>query len=861
MPLSIDLGFTGDQDERAFRDYARSLPADPPSFSDPLFSRCRDAIEGLRTGEASMLDVSVLIRQVLRRGALRDGSTYELSVDSRLQLPDEAWRAAGITPLRLQDVMRLTAASWEPDWLDAGLTSVDEGAIAGTHLGVRARFDRFPADPIFRKATGYETYRTSGQRAATRAAISIPPLGTLIALLPTGSGKTEIAVTMAALARRQTTIVVVPTIALALDFERRFRDVYARTPGTNPDELVFAWTSETESEDRARFKTLLISGKLPLLVTSPESMSGALLNSLRAAAAGGRIRALVVDEAHLVTQWGRDFRPEFRQLATLRRDLLRLSVEAGQEGFRTLLFSATLGEAELADLSQLFGDPGPLTLVAANALRPEPQYWIASPVDAEDRVDRVLEATMRLPRPMLLYVTSPDAAEHWQSKLRSVGLQRIGIVTGRTVGRERRDVLNGLRSGPGFKSVYDLVVATSAFGLGIDNDQIRSVVHACLPETVDRWYQEVGRGGRDGHASSAVLIPAWGDEEEAASLGIRMLRPENAELRWSTLWNARRTISGRSYLDLHVAPPPRGLGSYNRRWNAQVLRGLEEMGQIERYPLTIDEALSLELPLGDYEQPHDWERVELKKLDVQQEDFFGDVWDKWRQTLLQTSHVALKSVKELLKPSAPVCELLARTYRPGPTLSAQLGVGANYVEPLPGCGRCPGCRVLGIGPPLDPPPRVPSVWETNIPVSNQVARLMMSAPTGRGVSLLVADDPQRVVEEEIPLLMKVGIRFFAGLEIPDSMRGVDWWFVDGADLLPQDVPPIPAVVVPPPGEDLGQEWFVAENRGHGVALSNLPSPLVMVVRRGTRVGTRRRLVEDMPVLEAKTAFSILRSAS
>ena len=72
------------------------------------------------------------------------------------------------------------------------------------------------------QATGFDTYRTSGQRAATRAAISMPDDGTLIALLPDGSGKTEVAVTLAHLARRQTTLVVVPTVGLAYDFERRF---------------------------------------------------------------------------------------------------------------------------------------------------------------------------------------------------------------------------------------------------------------------------------------------------------------------------------------------------------------------------------------------------------------------------------------------------------------------------------------------------------------------------------------------------------------------------------------------------------------------------------------------------------------
>ena len=125
-----------------------------------------------------------------------------------------------------------------------------------------------------------------------------------------------------------------------------------RNPAVRSGDLAFAWTGETDAAQRQRFRELLVSGRVPLLVTSPESMSGALLQTLRAAATGGRIAALVIDEAHLVTQWGRDFRPEFRQLSALRRDLLDRSKAAGHEGLRTLLFSATLGPAETRRLGR-----------------------------------------------------------------------------------------------------------------------------------------------------------------------------------------------------------------------------------------------------------------------------------------------------------------------------------------------------------------------------------------------------------------------------------------------------------------------------------------------------------------------------
>ena len=861
--MSTRTLFAADSEEAAFRAFIRTPTEETVRFEDSLFARCADAIQSVRRLHgASGLDVAILIRQVIRRASERDGTSYDMQVSDLLGPTHADWNEVGVSFLQGPRSLLLSAAPWLPEWLpDASSSaSVDGCAVAGTYRGVRAQYDSLPGDPIFVEATGYETYRTSGQRAATRAAISMPDDGTLIALLPTGSGKTEAAITLAHLARRQTTLVVVPTVALAYDFERRFRAVFGRlNPRVKPEELAFAWTGETDSTGRDSFRSLLISGRLPLLITSPESMSGALLHALRAAAEGGRIRALVVDEAHLVTQWGRDFRPEFRQLSSLRLDLLNRSITARHGGFRTLLFSATLGRSELEDLTNLFGRPGPIALVAANALRPEPEYWIASPTDDEQRAERIVEAAKRLPRPLLLYVTAPDAAEGWVRRLHGEGFRRVAVVTGRTVGQDRRDVLAGLRSGPDLVSKYDVVVATSAFGLGIDNEQIRSVVHACLPETVDRWYQEVGRAGRDAHASCAVLVPAWGDENEAASLGMKMLTPDNAGRRWAALWNQRRPKDGHNYVDLHSTPPRVGAGSYNRRWNAQVLKGLEELNRVRRTQLSVGEAAALELPVGDADEPHEWERVELRELDVHDADFFESVWEPWRLELMSGSHLALEEIKAVLQPSAPVCRLLAAAYSPGPTIQAQFGVAANFVEPLAECGRCPGCRSRNTQPPDDPPPRVPSNWIVNEEPTEAFEALMAGAPTAERLAVLLADDPVGEAADVARELAQSGVRFFAGVDVVFGAGGAQWWFVDNCEVDPDAVPPVPGLIVPPSGGAISQAWLVASMRPSDA--QGRPVPLVLVVRPGTLVGASRVPVETLPVMSLETAMATLRLAA
>lgn len=823
----LQADYPADIEEGAFRHFVEVVDTSI-EFVDPLYSRVRDAVRDLQSGSATGLDVATLVRQVLRRASLRDGSDYRLPTSPTLGPTADDYHACGITLVRTAGGLALLQASpWTPSWLDWDLP-IDEAAAAGTRPGRRAEFDKLPADPFFEAATGHRSYRTAGQRAAIRAAASMAPNGTLVALLPTGSGKTEIATTLAHLARRETTIIVVPTVALAYDFERRFRETYAaKNARVNVEQMVFAWTGETDANRRKELRSHLTAGRLPLLVTSPESLTGALLHSARSAAEAGRLRALVIDEAHLVTQWGRDFRPEFRHLAGLRQDLLRRCESGGHPGFRTVLLSATLGAAELDDLVSLFGSPGPVSLVAANALRPEPEYWVAPITSRREREDNVLEAVRHLARPMILYVTKPDEADGWVHRLRAGGFRRVAVVTGRSAGADRRSVLEGLRAGDGRTSRFDVVVATSAFGLGIDNDQIRTVVHACIPETLDRWYQEVGRSGRDGHASTALLLPAIRDEDEARSLGITMLKPDTARKRWAALWGGRVSREGATHIDLHVVLPDVGAGSYNRRWNAQVLSGLQELGQISRRSLSIGEAAELQLPIGSAESPHEWEQVELTALEAHQPSFFETNWETWRLGLIEDSNRALAQMTAALRDQSDLCGLLATAYEPGDAAWDTFGVAAEGIQPRPGCGRCPGCRTRGVSPRIERPPRGTYTWDADTPTTSALEALMSADPSGPRLAVLHADESDDVVHLA-DLLGSAGVRTFAGV-IP-RRPPTAWWCVDDGDVHPADLPPFPALVVLPDAAQVEPTWFAPALRAHDG--TNRPIPVVLVVKNG-----------------------------
>ena len=645
---------------------------------------------------------------------------------------------------------------------------------------------------------------------------------------------------------------MVPTVALAYDFERRFRDLHTRRYGRGAQHLAFAWTGETDRVTRDSMRADLLRGEIPLLVTSPESLDRALRDTLLDAAGAGRLAALVIDEAHLVTQWGYDFRPEFRELATLRQEALRAATGAGQSLAKTLLMSATLGKAELGDLNDLFGDPGPVSLVAANMLRPEPEYWIAPWADAGERQARVLEALTRLPRPLVLYVTRPDQAKAWAALIRGHGFGRSAVVTGDTAGEGRRDVLTGMRTSHGRASRYDLVIATSAFGLGIDYPGIRTIVHACLPETVGRWYQEVGRAGRDGNSSVAVLIPGADDTRVAASLSVTTLTPEKAVKRWQDLWSSRQQTPGGFAVDLQYAAPGVAAGSYNYRWNSQLLRALQDLGHLSRRPLSPWEAERLGLPWAPND--HHWEQVELLGDEIHAPDFFEHVWEPWRAQAAGPVADAFARMKEILRAGSSVCTVVSHFYAPDERTWEVFGAAAATLEPEAACGRCPGCRVLRISPQIRTPPSPSGVWKTDIPRSATLTRLLDACPSAPGVAVLTDEEPVARVSSLAPLLWEAGVRYFAGVRDWQPPRG-QWAFIDESLSHPNEAPPVPGFVIPHPDALATGQWLIPGSPApdmHGNAC-----PLILIVRPGARVGGQpTRLI---PTLSAATAERILKA--
>jgi superfamily II DNA/RNA helicase len=436
-----------------------------------------------------------------------------------------------------------------------------------------------PLDPALEEDLGLEFKRYScpGQRQAIRAVFFLKPGATLLINLPTGSGKSLVAWAPALMAPQGSlSLMVTPTVALALDQERQLREKYPpRVAASLPDRL--AWHSGLSEADRTEIRRRLSDGTQRVLIASPESIVTSLARPLYDAAATGQLRYFIVDEAHLVAQWGTEFRPEFQSMCGLRRELLA-HCPTISDRFRTLLLSATLSQESFEILRNLFAEDL-FDHVSAVTLRPEPEYWISSARYEGIRATRVVELIRVVPRPFLLYVTTREQAKEWTERILQLGIRRAGCVHGATPSDVRSDVVDRWRSGE-----LDCVIATSAFGLGMDKSDVRAVIHACVPESLDRFYQEVGRGGRDGKSCVSLLVYTEKDVEVARGISSeRVITIDEGLPRWQAMVDHARCdySTSRLYLDLTQRTPKiTGDTAMNNAWNLRTLVLLNRAGLI-----------------------------------------------------------------------------------------------------------------------------------------------------------------------------------------------------------------------------------------------------------------------------------------
>ena len=365
------------------------------------------------------------------------------------------------------------------------------------------------AQPLLRDVFGFDDFRP-GQGEIVEA---VAAGENVLAIMPTGGGK-SLCFQLPALMREGVTVVISPLIALMRDQVRALQEAGveagALTSGNTPEETDAVWEA-------------LEAGRLKLLYLAPERLaSGGAMGMLRRVG----VSLIAVDEAHCVSQWGHDFRPDYLRIGALRRAL----------GVPLAAFTAT-ADAETREeiVQKLFDGTAPRAFLRGFD---RPNIHLAFAAKDKPREQILAYAAARKGQSGIVYCGTRAKTEGLAAALRADGHEACHYHGG-IEAEDRRIVEARFAREDGL-----IVVATVAFGMGIDKPDIRWVAHADLPKSIESYYQEIGRAGRDG--ASAETLTLFG--------------PDDIRLR-------------RSQIDEGLAPPERRAADHGR---LNALLGLAE---------------------------------------------------------------------------------------------------------------------------------------------------------------------------------------------------------------------------------------------------------------------------------------------
>ncbi|HET8950696.1 MAG TPA: RecQ family ATP-dependent DNA helicase [Solirubrobacteraceae bacterium] len=333
-----------------------------------------------------------------------------------------------------------------------------------------------------RELFGFASFRP-GQREAVDAGLAARDL---LVVMPTGSGK-SLCYQLPALMRTDLTLVVSPLVSLMQD---QVEAVERVAPGR-----VALVNAQQDSATNRRAVERAAAGHVRLLYVAPERFaSPGFLERIRHADIG----LFVVDEAHCVSQWGHDFRPDYFRLADAARWLGAKAIAAS---------TATATPQVAADIVQRLGLRDPVR-VATGFDRPNLSFAVV-PCANKEAVHRGIAVALGEPGalPGIVYAGTRAESDRLAKRLGSeLGVETIAYHAG--LGREERaEAQRRFMSGE-----VPLVVATNAFGMGVDKADVRTVCHESVPASVEAYYQEAGRAGRDGDPARCLLFATGRDK-------------------------------------------------------------------------------------------------------------------------------------------------------------------------------------------------------------------------------------------------------------------------------------------------------------------------------------------------------------
>ena len=330
-----------------------------------------------------------------------------------------------------------------------------------------------------RQHFGFDNFR-EGQREVIESILAGKDV---VVVMPTGSGK-SLCYQLPAMILEGVTLVVSPLIALMKDQVDALR--------TRGLPATFINSSIPESEQRARIDSLR-RNEHKLVYIAPERFRSSRFNAALQSVA---ISLFAVDEAHCISTWGHDFRPDYLRLRHVIRSLGNI---------RTLALTATATPYVRSDIIQQLGLQHPQTFVSGFD-RPNLRIEVVHIEKEREKITRIKRLAESNEGSGIVYTSTRKAVEQVGRELKRLGLRVSTYHAGMTDAvrvRAQEDFMSGRTQ---------MIVATNAFGMGIDKRDIRFVAHYQMPGSIEAYYQEIGRAGRDGLPSTCVLLFNYADK-------------------------------------------------------------------------------------------------------------------------------------------------------------------------------------------------------------------------------------------------------------------------------------------------------------------------------------------------------------